>query len=142
MTFGDTARLYHKYHHMILESFGIYRGQHRLFFALNEKQGPISQTSLARIMNISASTLTRMVQSLEKKGFVMRHTDEKDQRQTLISLTPEGQAIHDRIKELFIKTDESMFHSFTEEEQEKLRDFLGRIQIQLQERIRMHKGGE
>ncbi len=130
MIFADTARLHHRYHHSVFDSFGIHRGQSRLFFVLNSEEGPINQTHLAEKLNISASTLTRMVQSLERKGYLTRRTDEQDQRQTLITLTPEGRAVHDRCREEFIRVDERIFGTFTEEEQESLRDMLIRIQEQ------------
>ena len=68
VVFADTARIHNRFHHMVFESFGIYRGQPRLFFALHDEKEPINQTMLAKKMNISASTLTRMVQTLEKNG--------------------------------------------------------------------------
>ncbi len=131
IVFSDTARLHHRFHHMIFESFGIYRGQPRLFFVLHDEREPINQTSLAKKMNISPSTLTRMVQSLEKKGLVVRHIDENNQRQTLISLTEEGKAVHLQIRDLFSRTDERIFHSMTEEEQEIFRKLLLKVQEQM-----------
>ncbi|MDC7224745.1 MAG: MarR family transcriptional regulator, partial [Spirochaetales bacterium] len=113
--FTETSRMHRRFHQSIFESFHIHRGQPELFFALHEEKGPINQTQLARKLNMAPSTLTRMAQSLEKKGYVIRRPDEKDQRQTLIALTEEGYAIHDRIKTRFVEADKRIFKGLDEE---------------------------
>lgn len=134
--FSRTARLHHRYHHSILDNFGIFRGQPQLFFALNQEEGSINQRCLAKKMNISPSTLTRMAQALEKRGYVTRHSDDHDQRQTLISLTSEGRKVHDQIKQQFDQIDKQLFRNFTEAEQSQIRSYLLRIQKQLVEELK------
>ena len=40
--------------------------------------------------------MTRLIDSLEKKGLAKRITDENDKRNNLILLTPEGKAIEEK----------------------------------------------
>ncbi|MDC7220272.1 MAG: MarR family transcriptional regulator [Spirochaetales bacterium] len=126
--FTETSRMHRRFHQSIFESVGIYRGQPELFFTLSKEKAPINQSSLAKKLKMAPSTLTRMAQSLEKKGYVSRHSDEKDQRQTLISLTEEGRKIQKAIQSQFAEMDEGIFKDFNDEEKQQLRGYLLRIQ--------------
>jgi DNA-binding MarR family transcriptional regulator len=126
--FTETSRMHRRFHQSTFESFGIYRGQPELFFTLYKEKGPINQTGLAQKLKMAPSTLTRMVQSLERKGYIARRTDKNNQRQILISLTPEGRIIHDKLKKRLTEADQRIFRDFNKEEQEQLRKLLLRIQ--------------
>ena len=132
--FTDTSRLHHKYHHSVFESFNLHRGQGRLFEKLESGDG-ISQKELARRMNISPATLTRMVQNMEKHNLVTRVTDPKDQRITLITITKEGIRVKDLLKKRLQIVDEKIFKNFSTNEKEVLQDMLLRIQEQLKMEI-------
>jgi len=132
--FTDTSRLHHRYHHAIFTSFNLHRGQNRLFDKLQESE-VISQTELAHRMNIAPATLTRMVQNMEKNGYVSRQTDKNDQRVTLIHLTPKGIETRSIIAKKLRAMDCKIFKNFTTREQEILHKMLLRIQEQLIEEI-------
>ena len=53
-------------------------------------KGPVTATDLATRESIRPQSLTRLLASLEKRGFVSRQPDGKDRRRLLISLTAEG----------------------------------------------------
>ena len=132
--FTDTSRLHHRYHHLIFASFNLYSGQNRLFDKLKESE-VISQTELAHRMNIAPATLTRMVQNMEKNGYVSRENDKKDQRVTLIHLTAKGIETRTMIGEKLRAMDQKIFKNFTIQEQKMLHNMLLRIQNQLLEEI-------
>ena len=60
-------------------------------------------------LNLSVSSVCRMVEGLRKKAFLTTELDAHDRRSWLIHLTPEGQALaeefrtklHDRLEEIF-----------------------------------------
>jgi len=132
--FADTSRLHHRYHHSIFERFNLHRGQCRIFIKLKDSEG-ISQKELASRMNISPATLTRMVQNMEKNGYITRKTSEADQRITLIHLTEKGIETRAIIDKKLKAIDEKIFKNFNEEERKILEDMLLRIQKQLLEEI-------
>lgn len=134
--FTDTSRLHHRYHHTIFESFNIHRGQNRLFDKLKESEG-ISQTELAHRMNIAPATLTRMVQNMEKNGYVSRRTNADDQRVTLIHLTSKGVETRTIINKKLKAVDQKIFKNFTPEEKEILYNMLLRVQEQLLEELKI-----
>jgi DNA-binding MarR family transcriptional regulator len=52
--------------------------------------GPVAATELAARERIRPQSLTRILASLEKRGFVSRQSDEADRRRLLISITEDG----------------------------------------------------
>ncbi|WFB35843.1 MarR family transcriptional regulator [Kiritimatiellota bacterium B12222] len=129
--FTDTSRLHHRYHHRIFESFNLHRGQSRLFDKLEQSDG-ISQRELAQRMNIAPATLTRMVQNMEKNGYVSRQTDPQDQRITRIHLTAKGIETRKRIRKKMRAVDRKIFKHFSQAEKEHLEEMLMRIQKELE----------
>ena len=51
------------------------------------------QRDLAEALLLSAPTVTRMLQRMERRGLVERATDERDQRVAVVRLTAEGRAL-------------------------------------------------
>jgi len=60
------------------------------------KKGALTQKEIHEIIFVQPSTLTGIIDILEKKGFVVRRVDENDARIKRIDLTEEGKAIQDR----------------------------------------------
>ena len=54
------------------------------------RKGAVTATELATLEHIRPQSLTRLLASLEKRGFVLRQPDRADRRRLLITLTPEG----------------------------------------------------
>jgi len=59
----------------------------------------IDMTSLARRLALDNSTITRLIDVLEKRGWILKQKDPKDKRSTLAFLTEEGLIIQDEIEE-------------------------------------------
>lgn len=60
--------------------------------------GPLRLGELAAAENISPSTLTRIVASLEERGLVTRRQDGDDRRVMWTELTPEGTDVLERMR--------------------------------------------
>ena len=54
-------------------------------------EGPKPQSSLALITERDKGCLTRLIQSMEKKGLVLRVVSKEDKREKYVKLTPEGE---------------------------------------------------
>jgi DNA-binding MarR family transcriptional regulator len=63
------------------------------------REAPIRLGDLAAAERIAPSTLTRLVSALEERGYVRRAPVPGDARASLISATPSGSAILDRIRQ-------------------------------------------
>lgn len=60
-------------------------------------QPGLDQASLAAVIGYDRATIGGVVQRLEQKGLIRREVDEKDRRARRLALTPDGQAVLDRI---------------------------------------------
>jgi DNA-binding MarR family transcriptional regulator len=54
--------------------------------------GPVSQQALADALRLQKSTVSRLVDQLERQGLVTRSTNPADRRSVLLELTPTGTA--------------------------------------------------
>jgi len=63
------------------------------------KDGPVRLGDLAAAERIAPSTLTRLINVLESRGYVRRDADSADARAFLVSVTDEGRDVLERIKD-------------------------------------------
>ena len=68
----------------------------RVLAALREQDGR-RMGDLSETTSIEVSTLTRLVDSMEKKGLVARRRDAEDARAVLLHVTPAGRRLTQRI---------------------------------------------
>ena len=64
--------------------------RHTALSLLIRKGGSLTPTELARFMFRSKHSITNIIDSLEKEGFVERHRDSEDRRIVNIKITTEG----------------------------------------------------
>jgi len=67
--------------------------------ALTRYPDGLRQGDLAELMNVSAPSMTRLVDILEEAGWVERRRDPGDQRCLLLALTPVGRKTLDTLRE-------------------------------------------
>ena len=67
--------------------------------------GRIKMSVLAKKIDISTQSLSRMIKGLEEKGYLKREVDESDRRNTYVLFTEKGKTLseemHDKYKKLF-----------------------------------------
>ncbi len=71
-----------------------------LLGGLREK-GRIPVTRWAEQMGASPSATTGLLDTLEASGYVLRVHDEADRRQVLVSLTPKGRRLAEKVRATF-----------------------------------------
>ena len=128
--FAQICRLKHARIHTLLEALGLYRGQPSVLQALWEHEG-LMHTELARHLQVQPATITRMLQRMEKAGFVERRPDPEDHRVSRVYLTETGQAVRADVQQVWRQLEEEAFAGFTLEEQALLRRFFLRIRENL-----------
>ena len=64
------------------------------------ENGPLTQKQLSEILVLENSTVTRTIDRLAEKGFVVRQVVPHDRRSSLISLTEKGEGIRQQINEV------------------------------------------
>ena len=115
-----------------LERIGLGPGQPKVVDYLRE-HGPCRQRELADYFEVDPAAVSRMVEALQKGGFVVRRADQGSRRGDLLELTPRGvEAAHaweDRCRE----AEERMLRGFSSEERERFADYLDRAYRNLKE---------
>ncbi len=87
-----------------------------------------SQRDLAKELRIEGATLTRHLDRLEREGLIARTRDPDDRRQIRADLTPEGRALHRRLRTTAKAVGVAALDGLSDRDQEILRRLLGRIQ--------------
>lgn len=64
-----------------------------LLHAISENEQDVVQQDMADIMNKDKSAILRLIDSLEKKGLVVRSIDPQDRRKNLLFVTEQGMAV-------------------------------------------------
>ncbi len=127
---AQVCKLHHARAHALLEALGLYRGQPPVLFALWEQEG-LAHTELARRLRVTPATITKMIQRMEKAGFVERRPDPEDQRISRVYLTDAGRAIEPRVKQVWHTLESETFDGFTSDERILLRGFLLQVRENL-----------
>jgi DNA-binding MarR family transcriptional regulator len=98
--------------------------------ALWDQEG-LTHTELSRQLRVQPATITKMLQRMEKAGFVERRHDPDDQRVSRVYLTPAGWAVREDVQQVWRRLEEEAFASFTGEERVLLRGLFLRIRDNL-----------
>ena len=120
---GMTAHKIGKLAQTMYAEYDLNKSQSMILFQLH-RDGRISQKELAQKLNVSAPSITSMIQ---KTGYIVRNVDEKDQRMMRLDLTEKGQACIEHVKAIAEKMDEIAFTGISPEEKMLLRRILFQI---------------
>ena len=82
----------------LLKDTGLYPGQEILMLKLWE-YGPTEQSELISSLGLDPSTVTRMVQRLEKSGMVRRSRSARDGRAVVVEATEGSMTVRERVLE-------------------------------------------
>lgn len=100
--------------------------QGRIMFALWQQDG-ISINELAKKTQLGKSTLTSMLDRLEKMGYVKRQRSKKDRRKILIRRTKKDKALEGKYVEVSQEMTKLYYKGFSKSEIKRFEDDLGRI---------------
>ena len=89
----DSARLFRAVVDRRLEPLGLSQAQWRPLIALHLNGQPMTQIELARLLDIEAPTLVRLLDRLGDKGWIERHSCSEDRRVRHVVLTQQSQAL-------------------------------------------------
>ena len=104
---------------------------HTIGYLYENKGRKMFQKNIEEELLIKRSTATIMLQSMEKKGLIIRKSVKEDARLKELVLTEKAIKIHEQIKQVIEKIDKQTFEGFSEEDMsnylnimEKLRENL------------------
>lgn len=104
---------------VLLRKLGLYPGQELLLMQLWD-QDHQTQAELVRLLGLDASTVNRMVARLERQQLVRREPSPRDRRAVIVSLTPRGAALRQRVQQLWADLEEITTRGLSQGEQDDL----------------------
>ena len=93
-----------------------------------DKEGTPS-TKLGPKMGMEPRSLTRMIKSLEKKGWIEKKHDKSDKRLVKLHLTEEGKRLRQKTKEVVIHFNNRLYEEIGEQELKSCFNVLQQINI-------------
>jgi DNA-binding MarR family transcriptional regulator len=119
----------------MLKQYGIKEinpAQGRIMFVLWQNDG-IAINDLSKETSLSKSTLTSMLDRLEKTGFIRRQASDKDRRKIYIWRTEKDKSFQKQYVRVSEKMTGIYYKGFTEQEMESFEHMLKRILDNLKE---------
>lgn len=111
---------------------GLGAGQPKMLVYL-DRHGPCRQKELADYFEVDPAAVSRMMDALERGGFVTRRRDERSRRCDLAELTEKGREAARAWTDFCRMEEEQMLQDFTPEERRQFAAFLLRAYRNLKE---------
>ncbi len=91
------------------------------------RQGALTLNELAAHLYLDKSTTSRVVDALERKGYVARRPHPQDGRALQLEATPAGRALHGRIEADILEEERRLLAGFSPEVRQAMAQLLGRL---------------
>lgn len=98
-----------------------------IFNSIHTIEAEITQDQLVHELHYDKSVMTRTMQSLEGKGYVIRSVNPKDSRSFIFNLTEAGLEFNEVLMTIMIKWNAAILDGFTPEEINSMNDMLARL---------------
>ena len=118
-----------------LARLGLSSGQDRLLIALADCDS-MSVSGLADELNVRPSTVSKMMDRLAARGYTQRRPDTVDARRINVELTPEGEQLCLKLRDLWHDIDEELMAGLSREESARVLDGLTLLSEQIAQRLR------
>ncbi|MBQ8885726.1 MAG: MarR family transcriptional regulator [Clostridia bacterium] len=110
------------------EKLGVTYTQSKLLWFLKKHEGErVTLRDIERFFDCSHATVSGLVSRLEERGFVKTLKDEEDGRAKNVVSTEKAERFHERMKEGRVAAEESLLRGFSDEEKERLSEYLDRV---------------
>ena len=94
------------YMNVQLKEFGLSHGQ-AITLKIIYEENNIKQEDLNKRLQIDKSAVTRILKTLEDKGFIIKKTSKEDKRNHVLSLTSKGKELYPKIKDVIKDIDQN-----------------------------------
>ena len=128
-----TADLLEKSIATLLTPFDLSPATGLVLSILADSQAPISPNAIADRLIISRASVTSLLDSLEKRGYVKRQPHPSDRRMIWVEPTDLGRQISDEFRPIVHQHQKVWLDVLNKEEQERLLEMLSRLQSSLLE---------
>ena len=106
--------------------------QGRILYVLWQEDGvPIK--IISEKSGLAITSLTTMLERMEKNGLISRKTDEADKRKTLLFLTDKAKELKEAYDSVSNEMGNIYYRDFTDKEILQFKEYLNRIRVNLEE---------
>ncbi|MEO7323559.1 MAG: MarR family transcriptional regulator [Dokdonella sp.] len=91
------------------------------------EKGPMRSQALAEVLMLDKSTTTRVVDALERKGYVERSPDAEDARALSLSVTRSGRALYEKINRELIAQQAELLADLDPDVRARVTDVIRRL---------------
>ncbi len=119
----DTARLLRKLIDRRLQPLGLSRAQWSVLAILSNHEG-LSQSKISQELEIEKSTAGRLIDQIEKSGWIERRPIPGDRRLWSIHLTDQARQLLVEIEGVILQSRDEMLRGLSDEQQRQLTDIL------------------
>jgi MarR family transcriptional regulator, transcriptional regulator for hemolysin len=127
-----TARVVtHAFERAMADAGGTAAAWQVLLLVRSEKWG--NQARMAEALGITGATLTHHLNALEAKGYVRRWREPHNRRVQRTALTPAGEELFERLRQVAVQHDARLRSELTEQETALLHELLDKLRAGLKE---------
>ncbi len=95
----STAHAFNRFYKPLLDKLGLTYPQYLVMLVLWEEDGlPVKE--IGERLFLDSGTLTPLLKRLEAAGLVKRTRSKEDERQVIVALTPQGEALKEKARNL------------------------------------------
>ena len=127
-----------KYLESRLKPYGLTVEQFQVMRSLEGGRGMV-QNEICEVVAKSPANMTRILDRLEKKGYLERRGNPEDRRSSLVFLMEEGIQLMDRVKSEISDFEDKVTRGLTDGQLQDLKDGLKKIQSNVYEMIEEQK---
>ncbi|MFL7966206.1 MULTISPECIES: MarR family winged helix-turn-helix transcriptional regulator [unclassified Pseudomonas] len=141
MLLGRAALLKDRIIDTHMEPVGITAAQFKVLIIMAQ-YGIDTPVELCRYLSLDSGSMTRMLDRLEQKGFLIRQRSAEDRRQVQLVLTEAGQALADRLPFIGADAMNQLAGAISREELQTLENILKKILLAAGDSITMLRLGD
>ena len=128
---SDVARMMRTAFDRRVRGLGLTRSQWLVINRLHRRPGA-TQSELAEMLEVEKATAGRMVDRMEKKGWVVRRPDATDRRVNRLHLTAEADLLQVQLSQIADRTVDDALALLSPRERDRFSESMRRVKRQLQ----------
>jgi DNA-binding MarR family transcriptional regulator len=102
-----------------LATVGLSQHQHAILCCLDE-YGPACQKDVAGRLGIDGGDIVAFIDGLQAQGLVVRERDQRDRRRQILTITPSGKRLLQKVEHLLDKTEPGVLAALSPEQRATL----------------------
>lgn len=111
---------------MIQAQLGISFSQFLILMGIIKHKGP-SQRDVSMFMNITEGAVSRQIEHLHERKFIVRKQQKGNRRKHILEVTPQGKEVYEKAVQLLDEKLDSLYETFSPEEETVLDSLVGRL---------------